>query len=201
MNARELMDNILYALRTVMDDREKLQKVYDFMQEEIIDKYESWTSLLEDKLPINEQAYALVKEVAESIDAGFVCYINKQTREIYTLPKNLNDELFEEDEEFEELMGTVNSWESVEVVEPLPSHESFEIMDAFAEYVPDTNFSIQLKDVLRRKKPFRGFKDMVDDSPMRDTWFHFKEKYLEKYVYELLLVSELIHDEPDVKDN
>ena len=40
MNKKELLDEILFMLRTVMEDQEKMDKIYQYMKDEIYEEME-----------------------------------------------------------------------------------------------------------------------------------------------------------------
>ena len=121
-----------------------------------------------------------IKEIAENLDCGFICYYNKRTGEV----KNMldmdnwdgNDDLWEEDQkELEE-----NSSDYIEFV-GLSSTESFRVMEDFAENVDNTKLRNSLINALNRRKPFANFNSQIDDSgDYREEWFDFKNaRYIE----------------------
>jgi len=52
----------------------------------------------------------------------------------------------------------------------------------------------RLANALNNRKPFANFKFIIDNSEYRQDWFDFKQRYLERYVKELLAL-ELQRDE------
>ena len=97
--------------------------------------------------------------------------------------------------EFEALTGGTfedwdlkhDDWKSCITIEPLESHESFQIMEQFANKMDDINFREQLINILNRKRPFANFKAIIENSHHRQNWFDFKTRRLENHVKELLL--------------
>ncbi|MEP7318628.1 MAG: UPF0158 family protein [Panacibacter sp.] len=67
------------------------------------------------------------------------------------------------------------------------THESFRIMESFAENeVDDKILRAKLITALANKKPFRHFKFVIDNSNYRQAWFAFKNQwYIEHVVKEL----------------
>ncbi len=124
-----------------------------------------------------------IKEIAEELDCGMRCYINKATGEIKTV---LNFESWQTNdrEPWEDVLNDLEeNWDKYAEIDRMESHESFEIMADFAENVD----SIELKDVLinalNRKHPFQNFKRIVDNSgPYRQKWFDFKDQRLIEWV-------------------
>jgi len=62
-----------------------------------------------------------------------------------------------------------------EPIERMPSHERFEVMEEFAQSLPDSAMKERLFRALQQRKPFRGFKDaLFDDEAVRQQWFAFE---------------------------
>jgi len=196
MNKKELLDNILGILYQAKEDKEKLEQIYDFLVEEIYVEEDK-------KKEIPEKHKKLVKSIAQSIDAGLVCYINTQTMEVVEIFKELFDtydlDFDEEDDEFEiddvakslkEDLNKIEGWESKIVMEPLESHESFKIMESFiGKTIPEGNFQNKLIGAINRKRPFANFRNLIDDSDYLQDWYDFKQNYLEEHVYEMFLLK------------
>lgn len=182
MNKQQLLNDILAVLQTIMEDKPKLEKLHDFVIEEI---YEEPS---EPKIP--EKFQKLVSEVADGLTAGFVYFVNPDTLEVEEVPQ----QALKEPEEYETMTGTTaedlnlkyQSWEKCIEIEPPASNDSFKIMELFAEKVPDANLRGKLIDVLNRRRPFANFKHLIDNSDYRQEWFDFRQKRLEQYVYEIL---------------
>ena len=184
MNAQQLLNKILPILHSVKDKEDKLRKILDFLNEEIYEEQE------EEILEIPEEFEKLLKPIAGSIDAGMNCYLNPKSLEIEEVPALLVNDPHEykmltgfgtEDEELKH-----QNWDKCYVFEPLGSNESFRIMEAFAENMGDEKFREQLFYALNHRKPFANFKWKIDNSPYRQDWFDFKQKWLEGYVREEL---------------
>ena len=63
------------------------------------------------------------------------------------------------------------------LIDSIPSHESFGIMEAFVASLEDGEPAIRLADALDRPKPFRRFKDTLYDFPdIPDRWFAFEDE-------------------------
>lgn len=69
-------------------------------------------------------------------------------------------------------------------IEPMKSHESFEIMTDFVETLSDSNqLKYKLINALNKKKPFKEFKFIIDNSgDYRQKWFDFKNESIQKWV-------------------
>ncbi|WP_304156185.1 UPF0158 family protein, partial [Mesonia mobilis] len=67
-------------------------------------------------------------------------------------------------------------------IEVLQSFESFKIMELFIRQLHDKKLQAELESVLTNKKPFQNFKNRIDNSDYRKTWFDFKQNELENFV-------------------
>jgi len=195
MKTQEILDEILRILSTIKEDHGKLQEILTFLENEF---YES-EEINETELP--EKYQNIIKEIAESIDSGLVCFLNLDTAETEDFPK----EMLEDPEEFEAMTGESfeglnfkhTNWENSVSFEPLESFESFEIMREFTDSLEDKWLKDKLIIALNNKKPFANFKTIIDNSNYRQDWFDFKKHYMENHVKELLLL-ELEHQDSDV---
>lgn len=188
---KDILSEILSHIQLVRDDKQKLQKILDFILEEIYSEPE------EESLEIPDKYEKLLNSIAQSIDCGQIVYINTNTMQTEDVVPDMEDP-----EEFNFNYGDCEwavepefyKWENTLRIAPPESHESFEIMEAFAETLEDENFCGQLYHALNQRKPFANFKWKIDNSPYRQDWFDFKQKWLEGYVREIIW-SELNNDE------
>jgi hypothetical protein len=126
----------------------------------------------------------IIREIAQELDCGNECYYNLKTNEIIAIP---NFSQVSDEEEFKEIFrkdlekinGNKTGFIKIEIPE---SFQSFRIMERFVVQLNDQNFKSELQDLLGNKKPFRNFKNTIDQSEFRQSWFDFKQKELEKIV-------------------
>lgn len=72
-------------------------------------------------------------------------------------------------------------------IEPVPSWVGYEIMCDFVEALPEGKVQQELARALERRKPFRGFKDVLLNYPqVREDWFRFHELSFIKIIQEWL---------------
>ena len=125
-----------------------------------------------------------IKEIAQELDCGNKCFVHKETNELIFIPDtNRNPTM--DTEFFEEEMEKIdNNFDDYNVIETLESSESFEIMADFTEQLADNNeLKTKLANALSKKKPFREFKFVIDNSgAYRQEWFDFKNSKLEEFV-------------------
>lgn len=84
--------------------------------------------------------------------------------------------------------------ESDERYEPLPeqdSREEYKWMEDFTYQLKDENRQKALFNALNRQKPFRNFKDAVLDQGVREEWFEFRDKMIEKEMISWLEVKNI----------
>lgn len=180
MKTDELLHQILPILYSVKDDEEKLQQILDFLMDEIYEEPD-------EQIEIPEKYQKLVREVADTIDAGMICYINPDTLEMEVVPAGLiNDP-------YDFVMSTGYSlkdydlkhhkWKKCITIEPLQSRESFQIREKFIDQIEDNILRKKVIYALQHRHPFARFKELVEYSEYRQKWFDFKQKQLEEYVW------------------
>jgi len=84
------------------------------------------------------------------------------------------------------------------LIDPVKSEESFGIMEDFVSTLPDDLIKDRLSSALSKRKPFRHFKDVLNDFPeVQKEWYKFHEEEMKKIAYEWLesydIKAELIH--------
>ena len=154
-----------------------------------------------------------IHDIAEAIDVGEICYLNRDTGEYVIMQNNEllseygiyweEEEDFDSEKEFDHDwekdmyndvkadMEKIYSWEHVIRIEKLESHESFEIMERFVdEVIPKGKLKQDFCRALSRSHPFRNFNDIVHNCKYREDWFAFKQNALEEYVRERIEESE-----------
>lgn len=136
----------------------------------------------------------LIKSIAGEIDMGMICFLNTDTLEVESVMgagyDAHNDPGF--DYYFREVYDKVDSWQNFIRIEPPESWQSFKIMEGFIETcIPDNDpVKNRLWDAISRRKPFRNFKLIIDNSRYRQDWFDFKQAWMEEFVLEQLSVPE-----------
>ena len=184
----DILAEVLGHIHLVRDDKQKLQKILDFILTEIYEEPEEKT------LEIPEKYEKLLDPIAQSIDAGFVCFLNPDTLEIEEVPQKL----LEDPDDYEMITGCGLDdmdlkhamWEKCYTFEPLESYESFKIMEGFAGYIDDPVLQNKLFNALNRRHPFRNFNGVIHNSTFRESWFQFKQEWLENHVKQIIWAEE-----------
>lgn len=122
-----------------------------------------------------------IKEVAEQLDCGFKCYVNKETGTIQSVI-NFDKWLGGDEDPWTEVTKELEeNWDKYIEVDGMESKDSFNVMADFAENVDSVELRESLIKALNRKHPFQNFKWVIDNSgPYRQKWFDFKnQRYIE----------------------
>jgi len=188
MKTDKLLQEIMQIIHEVKDDEKELQRILDFLHEDMNNPLEDEP---EEQLP--EKYNAVVKDVAGSIDAGFVCFLNTDTLEIDEFPRELlsNSYLYTMNTgvSLDELNLKYTQWENYITIEPLEGNESFRIMEKYAEQLDNARLRAQLVNALYNPKPFANFKRIIDNSDYRQDWFDFKDNQLQDYVKTMIEIN------------
>ena len=125
-----------------------------------------------------------VREIAEMLDCGHVCYLNPDTNETVFIPNPASWEFFEEPDMVTKELEKVDSWERRIKLAPPESFESFQFMESFIDELPENESILRNKliSALSHSHPFARFKAAIDNCPYRQEWFDHKQRCLEKYV-------------------
>ena len=126
----------------------------------------------------------ILNSIVQSLEAGYVCYLNTLTYQVIDIPEALSHHDEQEYlDVFQPDIDEVTKNESDYVrIEPPSSHEGFKIMEAFADQLQDAYFQRKLLEVLNERKPFQHFNRMIDDSKYRQDWVDCKAEQVEKLV-------------------
>lgn len=130
----------------------------------------------------------IIKEIAESIDCSEVVFLHKETHELLSYPVAENGYV---DEEFdfikEEIMEVIDTDPAKYIrFDPLNSRESFQMMEDFIETIKNERLRARLIDAISIRKPFRNFRNAVEEEGVLDDWYAYKDAYLQMYVRDRL---------------
>lgn len=127
-----------------------------------------------------------IREIAERVDAGEMCYIHAGTGEAIFV---VDDELSWDDADEEDEMEKIHSWEekdTIRIKKP-KSYEAFKFMERFVnEVIPEGRLKEDFEQALSKKHPFRNFSAIADRCEYQEAWYEFKQNALEAYVREKL---------------
>jgi len=124
----------------------------------------------------NEQ----LNDIATDLEMGMVCYLHKKTGKKIAIIDWEND--FSGDTELwaKDIKEIKKHPEKYYKINGMDTHDSFEIMRDFMDTVQYDPLKEKLRDAIDKRKPFRQFKNVIDNSDERENWFSFKtQKYIE----------------------
>lgn len=125
-----------------------------------------------------------IKEIAEMLNCGFRCFCNKVTGEVIFIPDENKYSFIDWDDWANDLKNIRKNHLDYHEIEPLESRDLFNIMIEFTESLEDNNsLKERLIGALNKRKPFRGFKYVIDNSGIyRQQWYSFKENCIQEWV-------------------
>ena len=189
-----LFDRILRIIEEVQDDEQQMQQILDYLLSEVdLEKHKPINQLPEKYRPV-------VNEIAQYMDMGMICYLNRETIALSTIPLEMYYEVdhCKSADEMKQKLDELYGWQSVEFLDwdnpiefrPFPSDLSFDIMEEFTDNLPnDEKLRPKLINALQDRKPFANFGRIIDNSDLREEWFEFKREYLDNLVAEDLLME------------
>lgn len=124
-----------------------------------------------------------IKEIAEELDTGMVCFYNTKTGELQSYPDEMSHPDFDS-ELWQEIIDGIEENSSDYIrFEPMESHESFALMEDFIRLIPDKDVQQRFENAILHRKPFQQFKNLLLDYPeLRGQWFPYKEERYMDYV-------------------
>jgi Uncharacterised protein family (UPF0158) len=119
-----------------------------------------------------------IEEIASDLEMGFKVCIHKITGEILNFPDELRMDVDPDEDAFvEDKEKYENNSDDYIEIEAMSSTESFEVMESFTQQVSDKILQEKLYDALSKNRPFRRFKDIIDDEgDYRTNWFEYKNR-------------------------
>jgi hypothetical protein len=124
-----------------------------------------------------------IKIIAEELDCGFRAFIHRKTGQLLFIPDTNSYSDLDTDVWNEEIETLENNIAEYYEIKKWTSNETFEIMRAFTDQLTDHTLKRQLFESLQKRKPFREFRYVIDDSDdFREQWFDFKNKWQQDYV-------------------
>jgi hypothetical protein len=119
-----------------------------------------------------------IAEMAELLQCGLVVYLHKKTGHMLSLPENHDPVDIGEGVWEEEIALLKKHAKHYQEIEKWTSSQAFQIMADFAEQeVLDKPLQQKLIFALNNRKPFQGFKEVINNAgDYRQLWFDFQKK-------------------------
>src|ERR1700733_15069188 len=106
----------------------------------------------------------LLKDIAEHLDMGMLCFYNKTNGELETYPEGLKDSGLEDD--CAAVTGKIEaSFDDYLQIEKMNSFEAFEVMEKFINGINHIPTHNKFVEAISRKKPFAHFNNMLSYYP------------------------------------
>jgi hypothetical protein len=130
--------------------------------------------------------------IAQELDSGMCCYLNTKSQELLFVPDTNHWSDIDPDLWKEELKKTKKDKKHFHCITPPSSRDSFKMMADFIETLDSSDLIAKLLiKALQRIQPFRGFKDVIDESNEHtERWFVFKQAQLIEWVKKEIAYSE-----------
>ncbi|CAN5535734.1 hypothetical protein BH10BAC5_BH10BAC5_05470 [soil metagenome] len=130
-----------------------------------------------------------INDISQEIDMGQICFINKLSSELIFTP-DFDRNAFAEEEFYEDDIKLIKkNPHDYLIIQPLVSYELFKIMKGFISQLDNNNkLKEKLADSLIGRNSFRCFKEFIDYSDYRHSWFDFKQKKW-KNMWNALLIN------------
>ena len=133
----------------------------------------------------------LLNDIANSMEAGFKCFLHLQTFEVVTYPDSEQYADMDSKNWKEEISKVRKNKKKFIEIERMTSSDSFRVMKEFVDSLENNSTKIKLLTTLEGHKPFANFKYQVDNSGVyREQWFAFRrQKNIEWIQNQLSFVS------------
>src|SRR5260221_9567677 len=104
----------------------------------------------------------IIKEIAENLDSGMLCFYHLPTGELECYPDELKGHAGFDEELWQETMDKVeNNYHEYIRFEGMESNESFRIMEVFVAAIAETGIRQRFEDAISFGKPFQNFKQLL----------------------------------------
>ncbi|WP_121667471.1 UPF0158 family protein [Mesonia aquimarina] len=131
-----------------------------------------------------------IRELADLIDCGHVCFLEKTTEKIEYYPEE-TDLLYDEEIPWQDIIDKIENNPADYIrIEGMNSNQSFRVMEKFTGNIEAEPLREKVIDALNRPKPFGNFNYLVEGSNYRQEWFDFKLAQHMLWVKDQIFASE-----------
>ena len=130
---------------------------------------------------------SLTKAIAKALQAGNICYVNRQSREITTVVDLIDgvEDTPERQAQIEKLEAKIKKYYKVPRMSPA---EAIHIMHDFVDEDLASGSKKELKNALKRKNPTRNFLQILENQEeLYEYWLIFQAKWYQEWVRGYLL--------------
>lgn len=131
-----------------------------------------------------------VKEISEQLDCGFQAFYHKQMGSLIFVPDTNRHLDMDTSAWSDELAQLRKYFRDYQEIYPMDTSDSFKVMTDFINQLADPILKSRLAEAVNRKKPFREFKFVIDNSGVnRQHWFDFKNKRYFEWTHDQLKIN------------
>lgn len=145
------------------------------MQQEFCEEEVDTTETVNYLAQVPVKYHAVVEEIADNMSAQLISFVDPETLEVDAVPQKM------EYVDIDEQVFILDREDRIKI-EPLDSHDSYEIMENFVAQLPNNREKKRLSDAVNGYKPFANFNRIIHQSEFREKWFKFRQKELENFV-------------------
>lgn len=129
-----------------------------------------------------------IREIAEELQSGMVCFLHKKTFEVVSIPDGNRFPDFEiAAPEWNADIDRVEDDPDFMYVEAPDTYHSFRIMEDFVFSLPAGGIKTRLMDALKGRKPFANFNKIIHEAGAeRDEWFSFRDRRWDRHLADWL---------------
>ena len=118
----------------------------------------------------------ILNDIAESLEAGFICYLHKKTLEVIEVPDSNRHPDMDTDAWQEDIDRVFADRNNYKKMEGMDSSDSFSVIEDFVFSLENGFVKTQLIQAIEGRKPFANFKHQIDNAgDYRDQWFKFRK--------------------------
>jgi hypothetical protein len=119
----------------------------------------------------------LYRDIAEEVNLGQTCYINKETKEFFCIP-NFEDTEVVEEAFAAELAQLEEEKEQLIKLEQPDGKAGYKMMEDFVQAIDDFEIQSDFMEALYYERPFASFKQKVRKHSYTSEWNHFRKEKL-----------------------
>jgi len=129
-----------------------------------------------------------IKEIAQEVEMGMLCYYHIKTGELETVPDELKGHAGYEEQFWKDSLKKIKANRKQYICfEGMESYESFRMMETFVQNITDANTRRHFQETVALKKPFGHFKQSLYQYPvLQQQWYNFKDEQYVLYVQQQL---------------
>ena len=119
----------------------------------------------------------IIKKIADALDSGMTVFYHIETGELVAYPDEMHHIYFDASEWRKEINAVKKERKKYLEFETMETRDSMRMMEHFAENIQVQKTRELFEDVLNRRKPFQGFKQLLREHPtLQREWYIFKDE-------------------------